>query len=255
MTTAASRQRLDQALVSRGLVETRARARDLILRGEVTVDGRGVQKPALIVTAAHEISVVGDGAAFVSRGALKLRAALQHFGFEARGRVALDIGASTGGFTEILLAAGAAKVFAVENGVGQLHSRLSADPRVRSLETCDARHLDRGLVPDPIGAIVADVSFISLTKALPAALELAIPGCWLVALIKPQFEAGPGRVPRDGVVKDPAVQGEVVAEVEAWLASRPGWTCVGHIPSPIHGGDGNVEFLMGATRMAAVIDE
>ncbi len=255
MTTAPSRQRLDQALVSRGLVATRARARDLIRRGEVTVDGRGVEKPAAIVTTSNVISVVGDGAAFVSRGALKLRAALHHFGFDATGRVALDIGASTGGFTEILLAAGAIKVVAVENGVGQLHPRLATDPRVCSLETCDARHLDRALVPDPIGAIVVDVSFISVTKALPAALELAIPGCWLVALIKPQFEAGLGRVPRDGVVKDPLVHSEVVATVETWLTSRPGWTCQGHIPSPIHGGDGNVEFLLGATLMAAKIDD
>lgn len=245
-----TRQRLDLALVARGLVATRARARDLILRGEVEVDGRSAARPALMVADGSVLRLTCGPADYVSRGRLKLQAALDQLALEATGLVALDIGASTGGFTEALLAAGAARVYAVENGTGQLHPHLASDPRVVSLESTDARRLDRALVPEPVGAIVADVSFISLIKVLPASLALAAPGCWLVALVKPQFEGEPGTIPQDGVVKDPALRAAAVERVSGWVAAQSGWRVLGTIPSPIHGGDGNVEYLLGARRDA-----
>lgn len=248
MKGASDRIRLDQALVDRGMVISRARARDLILRGDVAIAGVTASKPAQLVGPADALSLLSGDAAYVSRGALKLAAALAHFGLDAAGRTAVDIGASTGGFTETLLAAGAIKVYAVENGRGQLHPRLLADARVVSLENCDARRLDASVVDDPIGAVVADVSFISLTKVLPAVLTLAAPGCWLAALIKPQFEAGPGAVPRDGIVKDPRVIERVLEEIRGWVAAQPGWMVLGTIPSPIQGGHGNTEYLIGAVR-------
>jgi len=241
------RQRLDQALVTRGLVPTRARARDLILRGEVSVDGTAALKPATMVDDDARLDLLGGPSDYVSRGSLKLRAALAHFDFDAEGRIALDIGASTGGFTEVLLQAGARSVYAVENGQGQLHPRLAGDPRVHSLERTDARRLDASLIPEPIAAIVADVSFISLTKVLPAALGLAARGCWLVALVKPQFEGDPHTIPRDGIVKDETARTAAVERVARFIAEQRGWRVIGTLPSPIHGGDGNIEFLIGAT--------
>jgi len=240
--------RLDQELVTRGLVVSRARAADLVRRGEVSVDGATALKPAMPVSAATTIVLAPGAGAYVSRGALKLRPALAHFGFDAAGRVCLDVGASTGGFTEILLEAGARRVYAVDNGRGQLHPTLAADARVVSLEATDARTLDRGLIPEPMTAIVADVSFISLRKALPAALCLAAAGCWLIALVKPQFEAEPGIVRKDGTIVDPEMHASIVAHVESWLAAQPGWRVAGLMPSPVKGGDGNTEFLMGAVH-------
>jgi 23S rRNA (cytidine1920-2'-O)/16S rRNA (cytidine1409-2'-O)-methyltransferase len=242
------RRRLDVALVERGLAPTRARARDLVLRGAVRIDGHPAAKPAMLVDGAARIDLPDAGADYVSRGGLKLAAALAHFAFSPAGRVALDIGASTGGFTEVLLKAGAHHVFAVENGSGQLHPRLVGDPRVTSLERTDARTLDAATIPAPVAAIVADVSFISLTKVLPAPLALAAPGCWLVALIKPQFEGEPGTIPRDGVVKDEVARAAAVARVERFLAEQAGWRVRGVMPSPIHGGSGNVEYLIGAVH-------
>ncbi|MEZ5816680.1 MAG: TlyA family RNA methyltransferase [Hyphomicrobiaceae bacterium] len=239
------RQRFDQALVARGLVVSRARARDLILRGLVSIDGRIVTKPAMPVDAANLLAVADGAGDYVSRGALKLRAALKHFKVDPAGVVALDIGASTGGFTEVLLELGASRVYAVENGTNQLHERLRADNRVVSLERTDARRLDRQVVPEPIGAIVADVSFISLTKALPASLALAVAGSWSIALVKPQFEGEPGGVPRDGVVKDEQARTAAIERVAHFLEAA-GWRVLGSMPSPIDGGDGNVEFLIGA---------
>jgi 23S rRNA (cytidine1920-2'-O)/16S rRNA (cytidine1409-2'-O)-methyltransferase len=163
-------------------------------------------------------------------------------------RSALDIGASTGGFTQVLLARGATRVYAVDVGHGQLAPRLASDPRVVSLERCDARRLDRALVPEPVGAIVADVSFISLAKALPVPLSLAGPGAWLVALIKPQFEVGPAAVGKGGVVRDPAARQQAVQTVRGWMAGQPGWRVCDVVPSPIAGGSGNEEFLLGAVR-------
>jgi 23S rRNA (cytidine1920-2'-O)/16S rRNA (cytidine1409-2'-O)-methyltransferase len=191
------------------------------------------------------LSVEGE-ADYVSRGALKLAAALDAFGFDAAGRIGLDIGASTGGFTDVLLSRGAAKVYAVDVGHGQLIAKLKDDERVVSLEGRDARSLTREEVPDQVGAIVADVSFISLEKALPASLMLAAPGAWLVALVKPQFEAGRDAIGKGGIVRDAAVREAQGERIRAWLDGQPGWRTVGLMPSPIQGGSGNEEYLVGA---------
>lgn len=250
MTTHLPRSRLDIALVERGLVATRARARDLILRGEVKADGEVAQRPAMSVTGATQIELSAGAGDYVSRGFLKLQAALDQFALDPTGRVALDIGASTGGFTELLLARGAAKVYAIDNGRDQLHPTLRRDNRVVSREGFDARELTRGDVPDPVTAIVADVSFISLIKAIPPALALAEPGCWFVGLIKPQFEAERSAINRKGLVTDPAARASAIDTVSGWLTGQAGWHVLGVIPSPLTGGDGNVEFLIGATRNA-----
>lgn len=237
--------RLDKALLERGLVPTRSRARDMIVRGAVSVDGVVTQKPGALVREGAVIAL-GEPADYVSRGGLKLEAALDYFGFDASGRVVLDVGASTGGFTEVLLARGARHVFAVDVGRGQLHARLRGDPRVTSLEGCDARDLARDVIGQPIDAVVADVSFISLEKALPPSLDLAEPGAWLVALVKPQFEAGPQAIGKGGIVRDAAVRRAQADKLAAWIGARPGWRVTGVIESPIEGGSGNQEFLVGA---------
>ena len=247
---ASARERLDIVVVARGLTATRARARDLILRGEVMIDGVRTLKPARLVATEETVSLAPGTMDYVSRGAFKLQAALSQFALDATGRIALDLGASTGGFTEVLLAAGASRVYAVENGTGQLHPRIARDVRVVSMERTDARMLDRALIPEPVGAIAADLSFISLTKVLPASLPLAAPKCWLVALIKPQFELEPADVPRDGVIKDEPARQRAVAKIAAWIGEVAGWQILGVIPSPLHGGDGNVEFLIVAVRHA-----
>ncbi len=239
-------ERLDLALVRRGLAPTRARARDLILRGQVTIDGQVATKSAASVLPSADLVVAAGAAEDVSRGAVKLRAALYAFGFSASGRVCLDIGASTGGFTQTLLASGAARVYAVDVGHDQLAVVLRADPRVVALEKQDARVLSAAQVPERVAAIVADVSFISLTKALAAPLSLAAPGAWMVALVKPQFEAGRDAVGKGGIVRDTASREAAVAAVQAWVAARPGWRVERVIPSPIAGGSGNTEFLLGA---------
>jgi 23S rRNA (cytidine1920-2'-O)/16S rRNA (cytidine1409-2'-O)-methyltransferase len=243
-------RRLDLALVERGLAASRAQARDLVKRGAVVVRGVTASRPAMTVAAADAIAVADGAGNFVSRGALKLLAALDQFRFDPAGRTALDVGASTGGFTQVLLQRGATRVYAVDVGHGQLHSRIAGDTRVTSLEDCDARALTRTEVPAPIGAIVADVSFISVTKVLPAALALSAPGCWLVALVKPQFEAGRAAVGKRGIVRDPEDRQRALATVEAWMHAQPGWRVVGTAPSPIAGGSGNIEFLLGAVRDA-----
>jgi 23S rRNA (cytidine1920-2'-O)/16S rRNA (cytidine1409-2'-O)-methyltransferase len=240
--------RLDLALVARGLATTRSQARDLILRGEVSLDGATATRPNAWVRAGDEVVVARGAAGWVSRGALKLLAALGEFGFDPAGRTALDVGASTGGFTQILLQRGARRVYAVDVGRDQLHASLADDPRVTNLSGHDARSLTNEQVPDRVGAIVADVSFISLTKALPAALALTAPGCWLVVLIKPQFEAGRSAVGKGGVVRKAADRERAVADVLAWFADQAGWRIVGVMPSPIAGGSGNEEFLLGAVR-------
>ena len=212
------------------------------------VGGAVATKAGKEVAGGETITLADGIPAFVSRGGLKLTAGLDHFGFPVEGIVALDIGASTGGFTEALLARGAARVYAVDVGHGQLHARVAVDARVVSLEGRDARHLDRTLVPAPLGAIVADVSFISLTKALPVPLTLARAGAWLVALIKPQFEAGRAAVGKRGIVRDPAARQRAVDLVRTWVAAQRGWRVLDVIPSPIVGGSGNAEFLLGAVR-------
>jgi 23S rRNA (cytidine1920-2'-O)/16S rRNA (cytidine1409-2'-O)-methyltransferase len=238
--------RLDQALVAAGLADSRARAQALIAAGVVRVDGRTVAKPAARVGPAAQLTLAGDPLPWVSRGALKLRHALDVFGLDPTGAVALDLGASTGGFTEVLLAAGAAEVWAIDVGHGQLAPALRADRRVHAIERLNARDLGPGHVPPP-DWIVADLSFISLAKALPPALKLARADAILVALVKPQFEVGPERVGKGGIVRDPALRAGAAARVRAFLEAE-GWAVLGETASPIAGGDGNLEALVAARK-------
>lgn len=243
----AGRDRLDRVLVARGLVTTRSRARDLILRGEVRVGGTIVDRPAVVVGADQSITV-GAAARHVSRAAVKLAAGLDAFAVSPAGAVCLDIGASTGGFTQTLLERGARHVVAVDVGRDQLDASLRADPRVTSLEGRDARSLTIADLPELPGLVVADVSFVSLTLALPVPLSLAAPDSRLVALVKPQFEAGRAAIGKGGIVRDPADEERAVDEVRAWLDAQPGWRVLGVVASPISGGDGNREHLIGAER-------
>jgi 23S rRNA (cytidine1920-2'-O)/16S rRNA (cytidine1409-2'-O)-methyltransferase len=240
--------RLDQTLVARGLVPSRARAQDLIRRGFVRVAGLSCDKPAFDVKGAPDIELAADAPDFVSRGAEKLAAALDHFNFDPAGAVALDVGASTGGFTEVLLERGARRVYAIDVGSAQLHQKLKSDPRVVPLENCDARALSRELVPEPVDAIVVDVSFISATKVLGPVLALASSGAWLVVLVKPQFEVGREQVSGGGIVRDEAARQRAVNDVVAWLGAQSGWKIAGEMASPILGGSGNVEYLIGARK-------
>jgi 23S rRNA (cytidine1920-2'-O)/16S rRNA (cytidine1409-2'-O)-methyltransferase len=244
------RLRLDEALVARGLAPTRSRARDAVLRGSVKVDGAIATRPGAGVAEGSDITLDDPAADYVSRGALKLIAALDEFGFDPAGRVCLDLGASTGGFSQVLLERGAALVFTVDVGHGQLAPDLATDARIRSLEETNARDLDASSFDRPIEAIVADVSFISLTLALPPALRLAAPGAWLMALIKPQFEVGRAAIGKGGVVRDPIAVEAAVERIRGWLGAREGWSVDGVIPSPVTGGDGNREFLIGARKGA-----
>lgn len=244
------KMRLDRILVDRGLAVTRSRAADLIRLGAVSVEGVTALKPGALLDPAASLTVEADVSPFVSRGGLKLASALDAFHLAPKGLIALDIGASTGGFTEVLLERGAARVFAVDVGHDQLHAKLREDSRVVTLEGTDARSLDAGTIEGPIGAIVADVSFISLTKALPAALKLAAPGAWLVALVKPQFEVGREWVGKGGIVRDAEARAGAVAEVRAFIDATPGWKVFAEMPSPIAGGSGNEEVLIGARHGA-----
>jgi 23S rRNA (cytidine1920-2'-O)/16S rRNA (cytidine1409-2'-O)-methyltransferase len=241
------KRRIDQRLVEEGLAPSRARAADLVRRGCVTVAGVPASKPGALVTDEEPLAVSAEETQYVSRGGLKLQAGLEAFGLSPEGRVTLDVGASTGGFTEVLLARGAAKVYAVDVGRDQLHAVLKADPRVVSLEATDARRLDETLIAEPVAAIVADVSFISLTQALPTALKRAGESAWLLALIKPQFEAGREAVGKGGIVRDAKDRERAIARVRDFLEDE-GWRVLGVIQSPITGGSGNVEFLVGACR-------
>src|SRR5262245_10098080 len=240
------KMRLDRILVDRGLAVTRSRAADLIRLGAVSVDGRLARKPGALIEPSARLAVDADASPFVSRGGVKLAAALDAFGLDPKGRIALDIGASTGGFTEVLLARGAARVFAVDVGRDQLDDTLREDQRVMVLEGTDARALDAEVINSLVDAIVADVSFISLTKALPAALSLAAPGAWLVGLVKPQFEAGHEAVGKGGIVRDARARARAVEEVRTFIDTTPGWKVFAEIPSPISGRSGNEEALIGA---------
>ena len=232
--------RLDQLLVDSGLAATRSRAADLVRRGAVSVEGAKALKPGTLVRRDAVLVVDRFASPYVSRGGLKLAAALDAFGFSPDGRVALDLGASTGGFTDVLLERGAAKVYAIDVGRDQLDKTL----RVVMLEATDARRLDTSFINEPVQAIVADVSFISLTLVLPVAFSLAAPGAWLVALVKPQFEAGREGVGKGGIVRDPAKRNEAVTKIREFI-EKSGWTVSGEIASPIIGGSGNEEFLIG----------
>lgn len=239
--------RLDILLLARGLVESRARARAAIEAGGVTIDGRPARAASQNVAEDAVLTLV-EAHGFVGRAALKLDHALALWPVTVEGRVVLDVGASTGGFTEVCLARGAARVFAVDVGQGQLHPKVSADARVVNLEKTDARTLDRTLLPERPGLVVCDASFIGLAKVLPAALDLAAEDADLIALVKPQFEGdGPKDVGKKGVVRDPEVQRDAVRRVSDWLATV-GWQVQATTESPITGGDGNIEFLLWARR-------
>lgn len=242
------RRRLDQLLVERGLAESRTRAQALVMAGLVFSGERRLDKPGTMLTADTTVDVRGRDHPWVSRGGVKLAAALDHFAVDPAGLVCLDVGASTGGFTDVLLSRGAARVYAVDVGSGQLAWKLRTDPRVVVLERVNARELSAVHVPEPVDLVVCDVSFIGLTLALPAALALTRPGARLVALIKPQFEAGREQVGRGGIVRDEAVRGDVCERITTWIADQPCWRVQGRIESPIHGADGNVEYLIAGVR-------
>lgn len=240
------RKRADVVLVERGLFDSRAKARAAIEAGGVSVAGRALAKPSDMIEEDAAIEAVAAHP-YVGRGALKLVHALDLWPVAVAGRVALDVGASTGGFTQVCLERGAVRVYAVDVGRGQLHPKLGADPRVTSLEGVDARSLTPALVPEPPGLVVTDVSFIGLAKALPAALALAEPAADLVALVKPQFEVGPEAVGKGGLVKDEAARAGALEAVRAFLGAS-GWTVRATADSPIAGGDGNREYLLWARK-------
>ena len=237
--------RLDVALVERGLAETRAAAQRLVMAGLVFSGERRLDKAGHGVGGDTPLEVRGQPHPYVSRGGLKLEKALDHFAIPVAGRIALDVGSSTGGFTDCLLQRGVAKVYAVDVGTNQLAWKLRSDPRVISMEKTNIRDVTRAAIPEPIELIVCDASFIGLRTALPAALALAVPGAHLAALIKPQFEVGKGRVGKGGIVREPALHEEVCATISEWLAAQPGWRVLGVTDSPDHGAEGNREFLIG----------
>ena len=239
--------RADQLLVSRGLAESRTRAQALIMAGAVFSRERKIAKSGELLAEDAPLEVRGKDHPWVSRGGIKLAHGLDHFGFDVSGAIALDVGSSTGGFTDVLLSRGAAKVYAVDVGTNQLAWKLRQDPRVVVLEQTNARHLTTDQVREPVDIVVCDASFIGLAKVLEAPLKLARPGAKLLALVKPQFEAGRAEVGKGGVVRDPAVHERVCAGAAEWVRSR-GWTVMGVTPSPITGPEGNVEFLLGAVK-------
>jgi 23S rRNA (cytidine1920-2'-O)/16S rRNA (cytidine1409-2'-O)-methyltransferase len=243
-----AKRRADQLLVDRGLAETRARAQALIIAGLVSTGGRRIDKPGTALAEDTPLALAGRDHPWVSRGGIKLAFALDHFAIDVAGMTALDIGASTGGFTDVLLAKGAARVYAVDVGRGQLAWKLRQDPRVVVHEGVNARYLTQAQIPEPIDVIVCDASFIGLETLLPAELALAADDARLVALIKPQFEAGPGEVGKGGVVRDPAVHEAVCRRVAGWVEAQPGWTVIGVAESPIQGPAGNREFLIYARQ-------
>jgi len=240
-----ARPRADQALVTRGLVESRTRAQALILAGKVFSGTRRIAKAGEPIPDGTPLEVRGQDHPWVSRGGVKLAHALTHFALDPTGLTCLDIGASTGGFTDVLLTHGATRVHAIDVGHGQLAWKLRSDPRVIVHERTNARTLSAATISsDPIGALVCDASFIGLRTILPAPLSLCQAGAWAVALIKPQFEAGPAQVGARGVVRDPAVREAVCEEIRAWWSTLPGWSVLGITESPITGPEGNVEFLI-----------
>ena len=240
----AAKRRADQLLVEQGLAESRAKAQALILAGLVSCGERRVDKPGDQLGADVALALKERDHPWVSRGGVKLAHALDHFAIEVGDHVALDIGASTGGFTEVLLSRGARRVYAVDVGHGQLAWKLRQDPRVVVREKLNARYLTRADIPEPVDIITCDTSFIGLATVLPAPLALAAEHAQLVALVKPQFEAGPALVGKGGVVRNPEIHREVCERVAAWVAARPSWSVVGNVESPILGPEGNREFLL-----------
>jgi 23S rRNA (cytidine1920-2'-O)/16S rRNA (cytidine1409-2'-O)-methyltransferase len=246
---ASARQRLDELLVNRGLFASRSRARDAVERGTVSVDGAVVRKAGQAVLPDASISVDDPAQAYVSRAALKLIAGLDHFQFDVSGCEALDVGASTGGFTQVLLERGAAHVTAIDVGHGQMHDGIANDPRVTSVEGLNARNLSSADLGDRTpDFVVSDVSFISLKLALPPALMLAKAGARALLLVKPQFEVGKDAIGKGGLLKEAADAERVASDLQAWLGAQPAWRALGLCPSPIEGGDGNREFLLGGIK-------
>jgi len=240
--------RLDELLVQRGLADSAAKAQALVMAGLVFSGEQKLTSSGGKVAGDMEVTVRGAEHPWVSRGGLKLAHGLAHFPFDPKGRICIDVGCSTGGFTDVLLTHGAAKVYAVDVGYGQLAHKLRTDPRVVVMERTNARLLDRAQVPDEIGAVVCDASFIGLRSVLPASMALTAPGAWLIALIKPQFEVAKDQVGEKGVVRDPALHAEVCDMITAWMNTQLGWKVEGISKSPITGPEGNVEFLIGARR-------
>jgi 23S rRNA (cytidine1920-2'-O)/16S rRNA (cytidine1409-2'-O)-methyltransferase len=234
-------------LVSRGLADSRTKAQALIMAGAAFSGERKLAKPGDMLAEDAPLDVRGKDHPWVSRGGIKLDHGLTHFGFDVSGAVALDVGSSTGGFTDVLLSRGAAKVYAIDVGTNQLAWKLRQDPRVAVHEQTNARFLTAEQVPEPIDIVVCDASFIALAKVLEAPLKLARPGAKLVALVKPQFEAGREDVGKGGVVRDPEIHERVCTQAKGWVESQ-GWTVLGVTPSPITGPEGNVEFLLGAEK-------
>ena len=244
----AGKVRLDKLLVERGLAESRAKAQALVMAGCVYSETKRLDKPGHQMDPAMPLEVKGRDHPWASRGGLKLARGLEHFKIRAEDLTCLDIGASTGGFTDVLLQAGARRVYAVDVGKGQLAWKLRTDPRVIVLDETNARHLTAAQVPDAIDLVTCDTSFIGLQTVLPAALALARPGARLVALIKPQFEVGPDRVGKGGIVRDPALHAETCDRLAGWLGDEMGWTVLGLTESPVTGADGNKEFLIAAEK-------
>ena len=243
-----AKRRADQLLVEQGLAESRAKAQALILAGLVSIAGRRIDKPGTMFAEDAELAVAGRDHPWVSRGGIKLAFALDNFGIDPAGMVTLDIGASTGGFTDVLLAKGAARVHAVDVGRGQLAWKLRQDPRVAVHEGLNARYLSRAEIAEPIDLVTCDASFIGLATLLPAPLALTAESAALVALIKPQFEAGPSDVGKGGVVRDPAIHRAVCERIAGWVGAQPGWHVIGITESPITGPAGNREFLIYARK-------
>ncbi|MFN3460108.1 MAG: TlyA family RNA methyltransferase [Oceanibaculum sp.] len=243
-----AKKRLDMLLVERGLVESRARAQALVMAGLVYSETRRLDKPGLALPEDAPLELKGQDHPWVSRGGLKLQHGLDHFGIDPSGMTCLDVGASTGGFTDVLLSRGAARIYAVDVGHGQLAWKLRQDDRVVVLERTNARHLTAEQIPDAIDLVVCDASFIGLELVLARPLELTGPDAFLIALIKPQFEVGKERVGKGGVVRDPALHEEVCQRIAGWLAAQPGWTVLGIEPSPILGPEGNREFLIAGRK-------
>lgn len=245
---ATPKQRLDQMLVDRGLVESKSQAQALVMAGKVFSLERKLEKPGHKLPEDTPLEVRGKQHPWVSRGGLKLIKGLEHFEIDPTGKTCLDVGASTGGFTDVLLTHGAAKVYAVDVGYGQLAHKLRVDEQVVVMERTNARTLTQEQIPDPIDMVVCDASFIGLEKVLPAAMSLSEPGAVLIALIKPQFEVGKGRVGKGGVVREPELHQEVCDRIETWVSGVDGWRVLGITQSPIKGPEGNIEFLIGAVK-------
>lgn len=249
-TTSGKKQRADTLLFARGLARSRERARDMIADGAVLVDGLPIVKPSKLLPTDCDVELTSIGNPWVSRAGLKLAGGLKAFPMvDVAGRYAIDIGASTGGFTDVLLAQNVGHVLAIDVGSKQLAEKIATNPRVTVMDATNARHLAANMLPKPVELIVCDASFISLKKLLPAAMNLAAAGAYVVALIKPQFEVGKGMVGKGGIVRDTKLHDAVIADIEDWLITEMKWKHLGTAPSPIYGNHGNREFLIAGRKI------